>query len=130
MQNAYPVSTSMELWSLDKDKDMFRKWRENEQVLGLEKPYLSAVGTLMYLANQTCPDISFDVSLLACHSSQLMLRHWNDIKRVFPYLKGTANMGLLFPNETNFILSSYANVGYLSDPDDAKSQIGYVFLQG
>jgi hypothetical protein len=38
-------------------------------------------------------------------------------------------MGLYFPKEMRNILTGFANVGYLFDPDNAKSQIGYVFLQ-
>ena len=103
---------------------------ENEQVLGPEKPYLSAIGALMYLVNQTRPDIAFAVSLLARHSSQPTIRHWNGIKRVFRYLQGTLDTGLYFPKTTNNLLTKYVDADYLSDLDDAKSQMGYVFLQG
>lgn len=79
MQNSYPVSTPMELRSLDQTKDMFKRRQEHEPILGSEKPYLSAIGALMYLANQTRPDISFAVSLLARHSAQPTIRHWNGL---------------------------------------------------
>ncbi|CAM6102190.1 unnamed protein product [Calypogeia fissa] len=84
----------------------------------------------MYLANQTRPDIAFSVNLLARHSSQPTIRHWNGLKRIFRYLQGTNDMGLFYPNDTNQVLVGYADAGYLSDPDDAKSQTGYVFLFG
>jgi hypothetical protein len=102
---------------------------ENEQILGPKKPYLSAIGALMYLANQTRPDIDFAVSLLARHNSQPTMRHWHGIKRVFRYLQGTLDMGLYFPKDMKNISVGYTNAGYLSDPDDSKSQTGYVFLR-
>ena len=37
----------------------------NEELLGDETPYLSAIGALMYLAKNTRRDICFAVSLLA-----------------------------------------------------------------
>jgi len=39
--------------SLDVDKDPFRPQEKDEELLGLEVPYLSAIGPLMYLANYT-----------------------------------------------------------------------------
>lgn len=39
-------------------------------------------------------------------------------------------MGLFFPNDNLDELTGYADAGYLSDPQDSKSQTGYVFLQG
>jgi hypothetical protein len=46
------------------------------------------------------------------------------------YLQGTLDMGLYFPKDMKNILVDYIDAGYLSDPDDSKSQTGYVFLQG
>jgi len=53
MLKAHPVTTPMVVRSLDIDKDPFRPKSENEDVLGPEVPYLSAIGALMYLANCT-----------------------------------------------------------------------------
>lgn len=39
-------------------------------------------------------------------------------------------MGIYFPQNTNNVLTGFADAGYLSNPDDAKSQTNYVFLQG
>jgi ribonuclease HI len=130
MQNSYPVSTPMEMRSLDTAKDMFRRRQENEPALDSDKPYLSAIGALLYLANNTRPDISFAVSLLARHSANPTIRHWNGIKRIFRYLQGSVDMGLLFSNDNPDELIGYADAGYLYDPQDSKSQTGYVFLQG
>ncbi len=83
MHTLHPVSTPMELHSLDPAKDTFEKCMENESILSPEKPYLSAIGALMYLANQTRPDISFVVNLLARYSACPTIRHWNSVKRIF-----------------------------------------------
>ena len=39
--------------------------KNDEELLGFEVPYLSAIGALMYLANCTSSDIAFFVNLLA-----------------------------------------------------------------
>ncbi|RVW19230.1 Copia protein [Vitis vinifera] len=65
---------------------------KNEELLGPEVPYLSAIGALMYLANCTRPDIAFSVNLLARYSSAPTRRHWNGIKHILRYLRGTTDM--------------------------------------
>jgi hypothetical protein len=57
--------------ALEKDKDSFRPKQEGEEVLRAEYPYSSAIGALMYLANNTRPDITFTVNCLARHSAAL-----------------------------------------------------------
>ena len=44
--------------SLEVTKDPFRPKEENEELLGPEVPYLSAIGALMYLTNYTLPNIA------------------------------------------------------------------------
>jgi hypothetical protein len=45
--------------SLDMNKDQFIPKDEDEELLGPEVPYLSAIGALMYIANCKRPDIAF-----------------------------------------------------------------------
>ena len=65
MDKSHPSKTPMVVRSLDMNKDQFRPSDENEELLGPEVPYLSAIGALMYIANCTRPDIAFAVNLLA-----------------------------------------------------------------
>ncbi|KAJ9544551.1 LOW QUALITY PROTEIN: hypothetical protein OSB04_024258 [Centaurea solstitialis] len=130
MDKANPLSTPMVVRSLNIDKDPFRPCEENEEVLGPEVPYLSAIGALMYLTNCTRPDISFAVNLLARFSSSPTKRHWNGIKHIFRYLRGTVDLGLFYSNNAKEGLLGYTDAGYLSDPHKARSQTGYVFMNG
>ena len=82
----------------------------------------------MYLANCTRPDIAFAVNLLARHSSAPTKRHWNGVKHLLRYLKGTIDLGLYFSYSSNETLVGYSDAGYLSDPHNARSQTSYVFL--
>jgi len=72
--------------SLDVKKDHFRPREDDEEILGPEVPYLSAIGALMYLANCTRPDITFSVNLLARYNFAPTRRHWNGVKHVLRYL--------------------------------------------
>ncbi|KAG7528483.1 Reverse transcriptase RNA-dependent DNA polymerase [Arabidopsis suecica] len=64
MDQAHPLSSPMVVRSLGLDSDSFGPKKDEEEVLGPEVPYLSAIGALMYLASHTRPDICFAVNLL------------------------------------------------------------------
>jgi hypothetical protein len=130
MEKAHPLSTPMVVRSLDVKNDPFRPQEDDEEILGFEVPYLSAIGALMYLGNCTRPDIAFSVNLLARYSSAPTRRHWNGVKHVLRYLRGTTDMGLFYPRGSNLQLVGYAYAGFLSDPHKGRSQTGYLFTCG
>jgi hypothetical protein len=86
MDKAYPSKSLMIVRALEKDSDPFRLCQEEEEVLGSEYTYLSTIGALMYPSNNTRPDISFAVNLLARFSDVPTIRHWNGVKDVLRYL--------------------------------------------
>lgn len=59
-------------------------------------PYQEAVGSLLYLAQGTRPDISFAINDVSRYNSRFNLAHWKAVKRIFRYLKGTINLKLCF----------------------------------
>jgi len=89
-------------------KILFRPREEGEEILGHEVSYLNAIRALMYLANYTRPDISFYVNLLARYnfSSTQRQRHWNRVKHIFHYLRGTMDMGFFYSKVPKFELTS------------------------
>ena len=111
-------------------KDPFRPREDNAEKLGSEISYLSVIGALIYLANCTRPDLAFYVNLLARFSSSPTQRHWNGVKQVLRYLRGTTDMGLFYSKNSKTELVGYTDAGYLSDPHKARSQTGYLFTYG
>ena len=101
-----------------------------DDILGTEVPYLNAIGALHYYANCTRSDIAFAVNLLARFSASPTRRHWNGIKHTFLYLQGSQDLGFLYTRNQDMTLVGYSDVGYMSNPHNARSQIGYVFLCG
>jgi hypothetical protein len=73
----------------------------------------------MYLANNTRLNIVFTVNYLARHSVATTMRHWNNIKNILRYLVSIINLGLLFQKNQESKLIGYADIGYLSDPQNA-----------
>ncbi|XP_074362014.1 secreted RxLR effector protein 161-like [Apium graveolens] len=127
MDKAHPLTTPMVVRSLEVEKDPFRPRKQDEEALEPEVSYLSAIGALMYLANNTRPDIAFVVNLLARFSSDPTKRHWDGIKHIFRYLRGTIDRGLFFPNNSRLWIIGYADAGNMSDPYSGRSQTGYLF---
>ena len=130
MDKSHPLSSPMVVRSLEVTKDPFRPKEENEELLGPEIPYLNTIGALMYLANYTRPNITFSVNLLARYNSTPTKRHWNGIKHILRYLRGTSDMGLFYSKAMEPQLLGYVDAGYLSDPHKARSQTGYIFTYG
>ena len=99
MAEEHPLSSPMVVRSLDVKNDSFRPFENGEELLGLEVPYLSVIGEIMYLANYTRLDIYFFFNLLVRSSFALTQRHLNGIKHKLRYLKGTIDMSLFYSKE-------------------------------
>ncbi|KAL4563337.1 hypothetical protein LXL04_027378 [Taraxacum kok-saghyz] len=71
-------------------------------------PYRRLVGSLQYLAF-TRPDISFTVNKLSqiMHSPSEL--HWQSLKRVLRYLKGTVHHGLFLKRRTSLELTAFSD---------------------
>ena len=59
-------------------------------------PYASAVGSLMYAMMCTRPDICFAVCLVSWYQSNPGRAHWQAVKRILRYLKGTADYSICY----------------------------------
>ena len=65
--------------------------RKNRRIARGQLKYSQIIGSLMYLASPTRPDISFAVSKLSRFVSKPGDVHWKALERVLRYLKATAN---------------------------------------
>ncbi|GJX03559.1 retrotransposon protein, putative, ty1-copia subclass [Tanacetum coccineum] len=93
-------------------------------------PYANAVGSLMYLMVCTRPDIAYAVSVVSRYLANPGKNHWEAVKWILKYLRGTANVGLVHePNHGKHVdVTSFANSDYAKDPDKGRSITGYAFL--
>src|SRR5882762_10447659 len=91
-------------------------------------PYYKAVGSLMYLALATQPDITYAVAILSCFSVNPGSMHWEAVKQVFKYLKGMKELWLTYGMyEGGDKLLGYSDAdGSMAEDHHAIS--GYVFL--
>ena len=92
-------------------------------------PYEKAVGSLMYLMISTRPDIALAMGKVSRYMSNPGKVHWEAVKWILRYLKGTTDVGLLFDAKSLNAKSviGYVDADYGQDLDGRKSTTGYVF---
>jgi hypothetical protein len=61
-----------------------------------DKPYAEALGAVMYLAWGTRPDLAYPVQILARAMSNPGMAHWNALKHVLRYIKGTLEYSITY----------------------------------
>lgn len=111
MDEANPVATPFEKFVNDNKK--------------CNQPYREAVGSLMFLALVSRPDLAFVTSYLSRFLADPLEVHWKLVERVFKYLRGTSDHGILYQNQYKpGILESYSDSDYAGDSDTRKSTSG------
>ncbi|KAI5116791.1 hypothetical protein M0805_000222 [Coniferiporia weirii] len=95
-------------------------------------PYSQLVGSLMYLAICTWPDIAYAVGVLGCFSSNPGQAHWWAAKHLLRYLKGMIDFKLSYapdPSQSKFF-TAYCNADHASNRDNRRSTSGMVIKIG
>lgn len=90
-------------------------------------PYRELIGTLMYLAVVSRPDILNRVVNLAQFVTGFKREHWIAAKRILRYLKQTIDLGLKY-KKGSFNLIGFTDADWGADINDRKSYTGYAFI--
>ena len=90
-------------------------------------PYSTAIGSLMYIASCTRPDIAQAVGALARYMAAPTTAHWTAVKHILRYLAGTPDYGITYGPDT-FSLAAYCDASYAGCLDTRRSTTGYVFI--
>ena len=88
-------------------------------------PYREAVGCLLYLTTASRPDIAFAVNKAARAMEDPTTEDWNQVKRIFRYLKKTMNYGIVYKNKEED-LKVYSDADYAGDKETRRSTTGIV----
>ncbi|KAJ4702606.1 Retrovirus-related Pol polyprotein from transposon TNT 1-94 [Melia azedarach] len=84
-------------------------------------PYASAVGSLMYAMVCTRPDLAQSVSVVSRFMGKPGKEHWQAVKRIFRYLKGTFDVGLIYRGDTQCLVTGFSDSDYAGDVDSRRS---------
>ena len=113
MQDACPVHTPL-------DANIKLEPREPEEG-NWSNNYASLIGSLMYAAVATRPDIAFAVNRLASFTANPTMCHWTAAKHVLRYLKGTKNIGITYSKPESSNMTSQNNFTGYSDASFANN---------
>jgi hypothetical protein len=91
-------------------------------------PYASAIGSIMYAMLCTRHDVCLAISLVGRYQSDPGVHHWTTVKNILKYLKRTKDMFLIYGGDKELVVKGYVDASFDTDPDDSKSQSGYVFI--
>lgn len=139
------VTKALEKFGLDRCKPLPTPGAKAEQSQGSSdtkkrdepadlKLYQEKVGTLLYAAISTRPDIAFDVNRLTQRMQAPTVRDDEDCDRVFRYLAGTKQLGLLYGRQPisgsspAIVVSAFADADWASDRLDRKSITGWIAM--
>ena len=98
----------------------------NDIIKMMNVPYREAVGSLMYAAMGTRPDIAFATSTVAQFSKNPGWAHWEAVKRIFHYLLGTKTLELTYEGDQRG-LEGYVDADGASQ-EHRRAISGYVFM--
>ena len=88
------------------------------------------IGSLMYLAVCSRPDIAFAVCYLARFITHPSAKVCTAVDRIFRYLAGTRELGINFEREMLSILKLLCDADFGGDVNDGKSTTGLMVMYG
>jgi transposase InsO family protein len=124
LQDASPVTIPMNPHTLLKKSQQPRTQREKNKMHNV--PYREAIGSLMWAAMGTRPDIAFAVSFLSQFMENPEKPHWEAVKRVLRYLKGTREFRLTY-GEGERGMAGFSDADW-GQQYDRHSISGYCFI--
>ncbi|KAE8654354.1 Retrovirus-related Pol polyprotein from transposon TNT 1-94 [Hibiscus syriacus] len=129
MSSAKPVSTPLANHFKLSSEQCPKTNKEAEDMAKV--PYSNAVGWLMYAMVCTHLDLAHVVSQVCKYMSKPGKQHWEAVKWIFRYLKGTVGHEIVFGSQRdNPLVVGYVDSDYAGDLDNRRSTTGYVFTLG
>ncbi|CAO1621463.1 unnamed protein product [Parajaminaea phylloscopi] len=96
--------------------------------------YLSKIGSLLWLSGLTRPDIHQSVTRMARHAHCPTEQHFEALKKIFRYIKGTMDLGLCFDPDPQlcrpYPLLAFSDANFAEASDSRKSTTGMVMMLG
>ena len=97
----------------------------------IQVPYRKLIGSLMYIATTTRPDIMFCVSYLSRFLDKPTDKIWKAGKRILRYLQETKNLSIIYKKTTeNEKIEAYSDADWAQSKIDRRSVSGSIIFYG
>ncbi|KAL1953580.1 hypothetical protein VTO42DRAFT_2583 [Malbranchea cinnamomea] len=128
----YSLSTSSDVYSpLSRDASAYKPFCDGVATKTEIKRFQARVGSLIYLAFMTHPDITHAVSLLARFMQNPSPFHSAEADRVICYLRDLKDLSLVYDGSISMnsltLFKAYSDAAYADDPTTHHSSEGYLF---
>nr|GEX34718.1 retrotransposon protein, putative, unclassified [Tanacetum cinerariifolium] len=91
--------------------------------------YYGMIGTLLYLTASR-PDLQFSICMCARYQARPTEKNLHAVKRIFRYLRGTVNHGLLYSKDSLVALTTFADTDHAGCQDIRHSTSGSLQFLG
>nr|GFC88484.1 retrovirus-related Pol polyprotein from transposon TNT 1-94 [Tanacetum cinerariifolium] len=100
---------------------------EKERMKMSRVPYALAAGSLMFAMIYTRPDIAHAVGVVSRYMAEHGRGHWEAVKRILRYIKGTLDVALCFGDSDlivkGYVDSDYAEAEYVAAAQASKEAV-------
>ncbi|KAJ3563743.1 hypothetical protein NP233_g8744 [Leucocoprinus birnbaumii] len=128
MESCKPRSTPLPVGIALLTKDGPDTKEEKEEMKKV--PYREALGSLMWLQVGTQPDLSYAVNLLSRFSTNTGKAHWEAMKHVMAYIRGTLEYGITYHRGASLQPVGFVDSDFANDQDTRRSTNGHIFFAG
>lgn len=107
--------------------------REFVEIGGAEtdlQAYQELLGCLLFISTRTRPDISAAVRIMCRFAASPTWVHWDGLKRILRYLRGTADYSLRIDADDVQVLKAYCDADWAGDRVDRKATSGVLMQLG
>jgi hypothetical protein len=92
--------------------------------------YRHTVGQLLYVSLHSRPDLCAAVAMVSRYVHNPGPKHWQAVKRILRYIKGTLDHGVILGGKEPITLQGYSDSDWANDIDSRRSRTGYTFFLG
>lgn len=123
LDKANPTNTPIKEIALRLEPNLSTKATQAEK-----KRYQGITGLLIFSIVEIRPNIAFSITVTARFAKNLSHSHFEVIKSILRYFKGSINCRITYGREKKLIIERYSDSDWAGNKKSRKSILGFIFL--